>query len=425
MSPIPHTGIPDSTVALALDPYRFVSRTCARLNTNVFETRLMLRKAICMTGPEAAQLFYDPNRFVRSGAAPGRIEKTLFGRGGVQGLDDEVHRHRKRMFMSLMTPERIGRLAEITAGEWRTYARKWASMGQIVLSDELHELLTRAVCAWAAVPLKESEIARRTQELTALFDYAGSVGPRHWWSRLARKRAERWIEGVVGEIRAGRLDPPEQTAAYVIAWHRDLNSQLLNPRVAAVELLNVLRPTVAVAVYITFVAHALHHYPECRRKVESGEDGYADLFVQEVRRFYPFFPSVMARVRHDFEWKGYRFPQRRRVILDLYGTNHDARAWDVPDEFRPERFRQWDESPFNFIPQGGGDHHVNHRCPGEWIAIELMKAAVDFLARRVKYDVPEQDLRIDYSRLPALPRSRFIIRNVRQPAETIRAIKNG
>ena len=102
------------------------------------------------------------------------------------------------------------------------------------------------------------------------------------------------------------------------------------------------------------------------------------------------------------------------MILDLHGTNHDPRVWDAPETFRPERFREWDRNPFNFVPQGGGDHYVNHRCPGEWITIELMKVAAEFLARRVSYEAPEQDFRIDWTRLPALPRSRFIINNVRE-----------
>lgn len=414
MTQIPRDKNLDSTLALIRDPYRFISKRCKRYQSDLFETRLMLRSAICMTGPEAAELFYDPSRFVRRGAPPARIRMTLFGQGGVQGLDDVAHRHRKQMFMSLMTSEQVGRLAQTTTGAWRVYARKWAFMDQVVLYDELHELLSRAVCAWAGVPLAEPEVGRRTREIAALFDYAGSVGPMHWWSRLARKRVEGWLADVVGQIRAGQLRPPEQAAAYVIAWHRDLTGELLSPQVAAVEVLNVLRPTVAVAVYVTFVALALHQYPDCRRRVEVGEDGYAELFVQEVRRFYPFFPSVIARARTGFEWKGYPFPQGRRVVLDLYGTNHDARTWDAPEAFRPERFRHWDGSPFNFIPQGGGNHDVNHRCPGEWIAIELMKVALDVLARGIKYDLPEQDLRIDFSRLPALPRSRLVISNVRE-----------
>lgn len=413
MPRIPRDENFDGTLALVRDPYGFVSKRCRRYGSDLFETRLMLRETICMTGPEAAELFYDGGRFVRRGAMPGRVQKTLLGRGGVQGLDDEAHRHRKRMLMALMTPKRIGRLAETTAELWDVYARKWESVHEVVLYDEARELLTRAVCAWAGVPLAEAEVGRRTRELTALFAYAGAVGPKHWWSRLARVRAERWAANLVERIRAGDLRPPEHGAAYVIAWHRDPGGRLLSPRVAAVELLNVLRPTLAIAVYVAFVAHALHRHPECRRRLRTGEEGYAELFVQEVRRFYPFFPAGMARVRRDFEWKGFRFPRGRRVMLDFYGTDHDARTWDAPEEFRPERFRRWDGSPFDFVPQGGGDHHTNHRCAGEWITIELMKVASDFLALRVAYDVPEQDLRIDASRLPALPRSRFVVRNVR------------
>ncbi len=413
MPQLPRDNRLDATLALLKDPYRFISRQCRAHGADLFETRLMLRETICMTGPEAARLFYDQSRFKRQGAMIGRIQKTLLGRGGVQGLDDAAHRHRKQMFMSLMTPERIEGLIATTAEEWQARARLWAQKDEIVLYDELHELLTRAACAWAGVPLPEAQVPQRTHEITALFDAAGSVGPKHWRARWARKRANRWIENVVMQIRSGQMRPPEGSAASTIAKHRDLDGELLSPHVAAVEVLNVIRPIVAVGVYITFVAHALHHHPDCRSKLEDGDDGsYPELFVQEVRRFYPFFPAVAALVRSDFDWMGYRFPSGRRVILDLYGTNHDARTWDSPEAFRPERFRAWDGSPFNFVPQGGGDHNANHRCAGEWITIQLMKQASDVLTKRIRYQVPEQDLRIDYSRLPALPQSRFIISRV-------------
>jgi len=411
--PIPRDQSFDATLALIRDPYEFVRKRSQLHGSDLFETRLLLRRTVCMIGPEAARLFYDPDRFVRRGATPERIRSTLLGRGGVQGLDDAAHRHRKGMFMALMAPERIARLGEMTAEVLRAHARTWTSRERVVLHDALPEVLTRAVCAWSGVPLAEAEVGRRSRELTAMFDGAGAIGPRHWRSRLARRSGERWIAGLVQRVRAGGLEPPEESALRVIALHRDPEGEPLSPRVAAVEVINVLRPTVAVAVFITLAAHALHQHPECRRRLQAGEAGYADLFVQEVRRFYPFFPAVMARTRRAFEWQGCRFPEGVRVMLDLYGTDHDPRSWDAPDEFRPERFRTWDGSPFDFIPQGAGDHYQGHRCPGEWIAIELMKVAVDFLARRIAYDVPEQDLRIDLSRLPALPRSRFVISNVR------------
>src|SRR3546814_6381456 len=99
----------DSTLALLRDPYGFISKKCRRYGSDVFETRLLLRRTICMTGPEASELFYEQDRFIRRGAAPGRVQKTLFGRGGVQGLDAEAHRRRTQMCMSLMTPGQTGR----------------------------------------------------------------------------------------------------------------------------------------------------------------------------------------------------------------------------------------------------------------------------------------------------------------------------
>ena len=105
MADIPRERTPDSTLLLALDGYEFISKRCRRYHSDIFQTRLLLQQTICMIGPEAARVFYDTERFQRRDAIPKRVQKTLFGEGGVQVLDDDVHRNRKQMFMSLMTPE--------------------------------------------------------------------------------------------------------------------------------------------------------------------------------------------------------------------------------------------------------------------------------------------------------------------------------
>jgi fatty-acid peroxygenase len=200
----------------------------------------------------------------------------------------------------------------------------------------------------------------------------------------------------------------------------DLDGSLLDENTAAVELLNLLRPTVATAVWIVYVALSLHRYPEVKEALRSGPD-YAEWFAQEVRRYYPFFPLIAARVRDTFDWHGYRFQKGTRVLLDLYGTDHDARAWVNPDVFDPLRFRDRPPDPYAFIPHGPGDPHRHHRCAGERMALELMKTAAHVLTAEMTYEVtPGQDLSIDCSRLPALPRSGFLISDVRlvHPAST-------
>lgn len=246
----------------------------------------------------------------------------------------------------------------------------------------------------------------------AMVEAFGAVGPRHWRGRSARKRSEKWIKQIIEQVRSGELRPNEESALFVIAFHRDLAHKLLDSHTAAVELINILRPTIAIDRYITFAAVALHQNPEYRTKLQS-DDNLVEMFVQEVRRYFPYAPFVGAKVKKDFDWKGYHFPKGRLVLLDLYGTNHDERIWTKPFDFNAERFRNWDKSPYDFMPQGGGDYYAGHRCPGEWITIEEMKLAVKFLTRKLEYEVPHQDLSIKLTRMPAIPASRFVVRNVK------------
>ncbi|EKK02416.1 fatty acid beta-hydroxylating cytochrome P450 [Rhodopirellula baltica SH28] len=412
MTQMPNNTFFDDTFALARDPYRFISKQCERHGSDAFETRLLLQKVICLRGEEAAKAFYDTSRFSRVSVAPPRIAKTLFGRGGVQGMDGKAHRHRKMMFMSLLTEDKIGGLTQLASDIWNRRILQWSRMDQVVLYRQAQEVLTEAVCQWAGVPLDPADVDRRTSELAALFDYAGSIGPKHWWARIARKRNEAWLRGIIEQIRAGTYQPLEDTAAFIVANHRDLDGNLLDAQIAAVELNNILRPTVAVSAYIVQCAHALHEHPVIRQQLADGSPDDFQCFVQEVRRFYPYFPFAGAKVKESFEWQGYHFPSGRKVLLDLYGTNHDPRLWDEPESFRPSRFHAWDGNPFTLISQGGGDHYQNHRCPGEWIAIEQMKAATDLLVNRCSYEIPEQDLQIDMDRLPAIPADHFVMTNI-------------
>ncbi|WP_330400744.1 cytochrome P450 [Lacrimispora amygdalina] len=138
------------------------------------------------------------------------------------------------------------------------------------------------------------------------------------------------------------------------------------------------------------------------------------MFVQEVRRYYPFTPFVGARVHKDFVWDQYEFKKGVLVLLDVYGMNHDPVIWGDPDKFRPERFQEEKDRTYCFIPQGGGDPAKGHRCPGEGITIEIMKAGLNFLVNKIDFVVPEQDLSYSLSRIPTLPKSGFIMNQIKK-----------
>lgn len=404
----------DHSLNLLREGYLYILNRRQSFHSDLFETRLLGKKAVCMGGKEAADLFYDNSKFKRAGVAPNRVAETLFGKKGVQTLDGDAHKHRKKMFMSIMSPDRLKKLNEIAAKQWDTALTKWQQMDDVVLYEEALEIMCRTACEWAGVPVEEKDMKKLADDLRAMFESATAIGPSHWVGRHARNRVEKWMGNLIDQVREGKLNPEEYTALYTFSWHRDLEGNLLDQEVASVEVINILRPIVAIAVYITFSALAAHHYPEERKKLQSGNEKNAQMFVQEVRRFYPFFPFAAAEVKADFTWKDYTFEKGTLTLLDLYGTNHDPNIWGNPEVFQPSRFENWDGSPFSFIPQGGGDYYLGHRCAGEWVTIEMMKVSLDFLVNQMTYDVPEQDLSYSKVSIPSLPKSKVMINNVQR-----------
>lgn len=147
------------------------------------------------------------------------------------------------------------------------------------------------------------------------------------------------------------------------------------------------------------------------RARESDED--LDRFVLEIRRHTPFVPVLAARAIRSTNVGGTAIPAGQRVLLDVFGVDHDERLWPRPGEFDPDRFAGRDIDPFELVPQGGGDHATGHRCPGEWATTALLGGCVRMLGGGMSYRVPAQDLFVPAHRLLGLPRSRFVIDDVR------------
>lgn len=416
MTEIPRDKTFDCSLALLTNGYRFISERCERNGEDLFLTRMMLRPAVCVRGEDAARMFYHPDRFSRKLAMPPQTLMSLQDIGSVQQLKGDAHRHRKQMFMSLMSPESIKRLGDLFEEKWRARVKFWQASGtQVTLHHEVEDLLCRAVCEWTGIRLSEAEAPRRAREFSAMIDGAGAIGPRNWKGLALRHRTERWAQKLIKDVRHSPLSRAERSPLETIALYRDENGDALSTETAAVELVNILRPTVAVGRFITFAALALHTYPEYRDRLREGGEEWREMFTQEVRRYYPFFPLVAGNAMEDIEWQGHHIPRGTWVMLDMHGTNHDPRSWQDPHTFRPERFKNWKGNAFSLIPQGAGGFDDGHRCPGEWITIELIKRALHMLVSGMEYQVPLQDLTVRLSRLPAIPESRFIISQVREP----------
>lgn len=416
MNELPTTTAPDSTLAMLREGYRFIPNRMRQLETNIFSTRILGKPAICVSGQDAAAMFYHPNRFTRqNGAMPITTVRLLQDVGSVQQLDADAHEHRKRMFMGMMTAENMARMIAITERVWEQQLASWTGRDQIVLFDEAEHILTIAASEWIGAPVAGKEARQLTDQYSSMIKGAGSVGPTALRGLLLRRRTEAWMRDRITEVREGKRDAPEDAPLHVFATSRDLDGDLLPVEIAAIETINITRPIVAVGRFIAFVGYALEKEPESRDLLTSGDHDQATWFTNEVRRHYPFFPFIGGIVREGqgFDWQGHHFGEGQWVLLDIYGTNHDPAVWDYPQAFMPRRFRDAAVTPFNLIPQGAGeDWLTTHRCPGEWLTIKLIRQAALFLTARMRYSVPDQDMSVSLHSFPGQPKSGMILRDI-------------
>lgn len=397
----------DDGPAFLTNGYAYGGRRFRRLGNDAFRARLAGRPVTVMYGAEAAAIFYEGDRFSRARAMPTSVQHLLQDEASVQSLEGARHRHRKSMFTRMLEPASLDELVESFDAEWSAACSRNAGR-TVSLYDVAVDTLTRTAVAWCGIPEHAVDLPDLAAALAAMVDRAASFGPPNWIARARRRGVERWAAELVHDVRTGRLGVPAGCPVEQLAVATEADGSLLPADVAAVELINVLRPIVAVSRYLVFTAHAMHGHPERRALVAGGHEA-AVRFANEVRRRYPFFPIIAGTVQRPFDWRGRRFEPGEWVILDLYATNHDARLWSEPERFAPERFERWSGDPNTLVPQGGGDAATGHRCPGEGATIALTARFAELLATEQPFTVPEQDLRISLRRIPALPEDRFLV----------------
>lgn len=397
----------DQTALLLVKGYAWLPDLRRKAPGPLARTRLFGRHAVGMCGPEAVRFLYDEGKVRRRGTAPEPIVSTLFGHGSVHGLDGERHRARKELFSATARPpEAVAALTDAVVSAWDEAAATWADRSPVVLFGEAANAIASGVARWAGIPLSTADADRLASDLVALVDGFATLGPRHWRARIARVEWEGRLSRLVQEVRSGSADVPQGSVVDAVARHRE-DGEPLHPRVAAVEILNIIRPTTAACWLVAFAAHAFTRWPDQKARVREGEEE-ARSFAQEVRRFYPFAPFVGGMVRADTEWKGEPVPGGALVLVDIYGQHHTPDLWKAPYVFDPTRFTGPPVEDGVFIPQGGGDVAEGHRCPGEDVVLSVLTALSRRLAE-LDYSTPPQDWTIPLGRVPTRPRDGAVI----------------
>ncbi|ETX29029.1 cytochrome P450 [Roseivivax isoporae] len=389
-------GRGDATLAFLREGYAFIPNRCARLGTDAFRTRIMLRDAVCLTGPRGVRLLYGAPGLTRRGAMPRSVLHLLQDEGSIQTLDGAAHHRRKALFWDMLgSGGAAAALAARFEEDWT--ARLLRERETCVLHSASYALATVAA-RWAGLGRDLSGDPRFRRDLFLMVDRAGRVGPELLRALGRRRRAERRV--------AAALDagvPPDSPAGRIAAFVED--GRPLPRDVAVVEILNLLRPVTAIGRYMAFAARRLVIDPVWRERLAVADDEGLRRFAEEIRRTAPFFPLIGAIATEPVVHEGLTLAPGQWVLADLWGTMQDPARFPDPQAFRPDRDLDWRAGDDSFVPQGGGVVSTTHRCPGDPVSVALIVAALRVLCRRVDWTAPPQDLSVSLSRMPAQPAS--------------------
>jgi fatty-acid peroxygenase len=406
-------GRNELSLGLVRDRYRALSRLRdAEGGADSFPLRMLGRRGVAVRGEHAVRTFYDPEVVRRKGAVPAPVRVLLFGPGSLHGLDGAAHARRKRLFLDIVDDDAASDLARTTALRLDRAIESWCGRDSVRLYDELVRVYGAAVLEWAGTGTAARTADRVIADLASIVDGFGVGGSSYPRALLARARAQRWALGVIRRARAGRDHPPEGSATAVLSA---VPREELSDLVAATELLNVVRPTVAVAYFGAYAAQAVAAQPSWRERLAAGDPDALGAFEHEIRRWYPFTPLLTGRLRRRHNAAGVGLRPGSWMVLDVIGTNRDPRLWERPDDFDPSRFLQREPTAYDYVPQGGGDPSRGHRCPGEPLAAAILEVTLQRLAR-LDFELGESSGRVPLDRIPSLPPDGVTLRGVRAHA---------
>jgi len=410
-------GLPvlGSTLALFRDPIEFME--VASTHGDVVSYRVAGQRFTAVLHPDYVEqvLVRDHDRFRRW---TGDERASVFGDYAQEGLvlsEGEQWQRQRQLLQRAFTPEKIEGYVEKMASEAESRVADWSDGQRLDLQSEMSSLTLRLLCR----TLFDLDIDERgdavARAATALNARAGSV--LSFFPAWLPTPTNRRLHDAMGDLEAVCADLIAERQAEATE-RDDLLSLLLAARADGAEMsereivdqlvtfLFAGHETTALA--LTYACHALGLHPErfrrLREEVESVTGGdpptlrdlpeldYTEQVVKETLRLYPPAYAVFREATEDVAVGGYRVPEGTKVSVPQVRVHRDARFYDDPRTFRPERWADGFEQrlpDYAYFPFGGGPRH----CIGMRFAMMELKTVLPTVAAAVEFDpVTDEDL---------------------------------
>ena len=234
------------------------------------------------------------------------------------------------------------------------------------------------------------------------------------WVPTSRNRREKRALARLDEIleaaivaRRASPDPSDDLLSTLLsALDEDSGAQMSNRQLRDEMMTLFLAGHETTATALTWTWYLLARHPEVEAKLSNELERvlhgrppavsdlpnlpYTEMVARETMRLYPPAPGVAREPIEDVIVGGYTVPKGSLISVNTYAMQRDARFFDDPERFDPERFgRGWEERipRYAYLPFGGGPRV----CIGNGFAMMETRLVVATMAQQIQLSLePDQ-----------------------------------
>ncbi len=331
--------------------------------------------------------------------------KRLLG-NGLLTSEGDFHLHQRRLMQPAFHRDRIAAYGQAMVAYADQMRRDWRDGATLDLSHEMMRL-TLSIAGKTLfdvdVQSRAGEVGRAMNDVMESFwitmtPFAGAIehlpiGPMHR-AKVARRRLDALIYGMIEERRTTARDRGDLLSMLILAQDEDDGSRMTDKQVRDEAMTIFLAGHETTANALTWTWYLLSQSPETEARLFAEVDRVlggrlptigdlpalplVERVVTEAMRLYPPAWVVGRRAIHPYTIGDYVAPARSIFLMSQWVVHRDARFYDQPDCFRPERWTpefKMALPKFAYFPFGGGPR----QCIGEsfaWMELVLVVATI-------------------------------------------------
>jgi cytochrome P450 len=226
--------------------------------------------------------------------------------------------------------------------------------------------------------------------------------PANLRMRRAVKRLDDVIYGIIHQRRQNPADRGDLLSLLLHARDEDDGTGMTDKQLRDEAMTLFLAGHETTALTLSWAWYLLAQHPEAEAKLIAEIDSvlagrtptvedwpklkYAEMVALEAMRLYPPAYVIGREALIDLDIGGYHVPKGTTMLMPAWVIHRDARWYDEPERFRPERWgeeRMKSMPKFAYIPFGGGPRV----CIGQQFAMMELALILATIGQRFRFRI--------------------------------------